>query len=84
MWAKWEMNLAQGVQEHNVMACVKHYAANNIERTVDSSSMSVADDRTMHEVYLPHFKKIARRVRAFVMGAYNRVNGDYSSRTPNC
>lgn len=71
------MNLAQGVQEHNVMACVKHYAANNIENSRFFVNV-VADDRTMHEVYLPHFKKIVQAGAASVMGAYNRVNGDYS------
>jgi len=68
-------SLAEAVQEHNVMACVKHYAFNNIENSrffVDVQT----DDRTMHEVYLAHFKKIVQAGAASVMGAYNRFRGD--------
>ncbi len=68
-------SLAQAVQEHNVMACVKHYACNNIENSRFFVNVQ-ADDRTMHEVYLPHFKKIVQAGAAAVMGAYNRFRGD--------
>lgn len=68
--------LTEGVQEHNVMACVKHYAVNNIENSRFSVNVK-ADERTMREVYLPHFKKAVDAGAASVMGAYNRFNGDY-------
>lgn len=68
-------NLAEGVQEHNVMACVKHYAVNNIENSRFFVNVK-ADDRTMHEVYLAHFKKIVQAGAASVMGSYNLFNGD--------
>ncbi|HOT93357.1 MAG TPA: glycoside hydrolase family 3 C-terminal domain-containing protein [Anaerolineae bacterium] len=68
-------HLAEGVQEHNVMACVKHYAFNNIENSRFFVDVQ-ADDRTMHEVYLAHFKKIVQAGAASVMGAYNRFRGD--------
>ncbi len=67
--------LMQGVQSHNVMACVKHFALNNIENSRFFVDVKI-DERTLHEVYLPHFKKIVQRGAASVMGAYNRVNGD--------
>ncbi|HQE91172.1 MAG TPA: glycoside hydrolase family 3 C-terminal domain-containing protein [Anaerolineae bacterium] len=67
--------LAGAVQEHNVMACVKHYACNNIENSRFFVNVQ-ADDRTMHEVYLAHFKKIVQAGAASVMGAYNRFRGD--------
>lgn len=67
--------LAQGVQEHNVMACVKHYAVNNIENSRFFVNVQ-ADDRTMHEVYLAHFKKVIAAGAASVMGSYNRFMGD--------
>lgn len=60
--------LAEGVQEHNVMACVKHYAFNNIENSRFFVDVQ-ADDRTMHEVYLAHFKKIVQAGAASVMGS---------------
>jgi beta-glucosidase len=68
-------NLAQGVQAHNVMACVKHYAVNNIENSRFFVNVK-ADDRSMREVYLPHFKKIVQAGAASVMGSYNRFMGD--------
>jgi beta-glucosidase len=36
-----------------------------------------ADERTMREVYLPHFKKAIDAGAASVMGAYNLFNGDH-------
>ncbi|MFN2284595.1 MAG: beta-glucosidase, partial [Anaerolineae bacterium] len=69
--------LAEAVQEHNVMACVKHYAFNNIENSRFFVDVQ-ADDRTMHEVYLAHFKKIVQAGAASVMGAYNLFRGDHA------
>jgi beta-glucosidase len=67
--------LTRGVQRHNVMACVKHYAANSMENTRFRVNVTM-DERTLHEVYLPHFKRCIDEGAASVMGAYNRVNGD--------
>lgn len=69
-------SLTQGVQQHNVMACVKHYAVNNIENSRFFVNVK-ASDRVLHEVYLPHFKKIVQAGAASVMGAYNRFMGDH-------
>jgi beta-glucosidase len=68
--------LTEGVQEHNVIACVKHYAVNNIENSRFWVNVK-ADERTMREVYLPHFKKAIEAGAASVMGAYNLFNGDH-------
>ena len=67
--------LTESVQEHNVIACVKHYAVNNIENSRFWVNVE-ADERTMREVYLPHFKKSIDAGAASVMGAYNLFNGD--------
>ncbi len=69
--------LTRGVQRHNVMACAKHYALNNIENTRFKVDVK-ADERTMREVYLPHFKKCIDAGAASVMGAYNKVRGDHA------
>jgi beta-glucosidase len=68
--------LVEGVQQHNVLACPKHFAANSIEnsRYVVSANM---DERTLREVYLPHFKKCIDRGALTIMSAYNRLNGEY-------
>jgi beta-glucosidase len=68
--------LTEGVQAHNVIACVKHYAVNNIENSRFWVNVK-ADERTMREVYLPHFKKCIDAGAASVMGAYNLYNGDH-------
>ena len=68
--------LTEGVQAHNVIACVKHYAVNNIENSRFWVNVK-ADERTMREVYLPHFKKAIDAGAASVMGAYNLFNGDH-------
>jgi len=68
--------LSEGIQTHNVMATVKHFAANNIENcrfTVDVQM----NNRVLHEVYLPHFKRVIDSGCATVMSAYNKVNGHY-------
>jgi beta-glucosidase len=68
--------LATGIQTHNVVATVKHFALNSMENarfTVDVS----CDDRTMREVYLPHFKRILDAGCGSVMSAYNMWNGEY-------
>jgi beta-glucosidase len=63
-----------GVQQH-ILACVKHFAANNIEfgRFNQNAQM---DDQTLHEVYGRHFEMIIQDAGvACVMAAYNAVNG---------
>jgi beta-glucosidase len=68
--------LTEGVQAHNVIACIKHYAVNNIENSRFWVNVK-ADERTMREVYLPHFEKSIDAGAASVMGAYNLFNGDH-------
>jgi beta-glucosidase len=67
--------LVESVQAHNVMACLKHYAVNNIENSRFFVNVK-ADERTMREVYLPHFKKGVDVGAASLMGAYNLYEGD--------
>lgn len=69
--------LVRGVSHHNVMACVKHYALNNIEDTRLKGVDIELDERTLREVYLPHFKRSIQAGAASVMGAYNKVRGEY-------
>ncbi len=68
--------LARGLAAHNVCATVKHFALNSMENmrfTVDV----VIDERSLHEVYLPHFKAVIDAGCPSVMSAYNKVNGEY-------
>lgn len=67
--------LVKGTQNH-VMACVKHFALNSIEESRFYVDVRV-DERTLREIYLPHFKKCVEAGVASVMSAYNKVNGKY-------
>ena len=69
--------LVKGVQSQNVMACIKHFALNSIENARFTADVQV-DKRTLHEVYLPHFKKCIEAGAASVMCAYNSVMGKSS------
>ncbi|XVV10202.1 glycoside hydrolase family 3 C-terminal domain-containing protein [Actinoplanes sp. CA-131856] len=63
-----------GVQSQGVGACVKHFAANNQETDRLRISADV-DERTLREMYLPHFERIITQARPWmVMCAYNRIN----------
>ncbi len=66
--------LVRGVQKHNVIACVKHFACNSMENMRFKVNVKAAP-RTLREVYLPHFKRCLDEGAGSVMGAYNKVNG---------
>ncbi|MBW3663868.1 MAG: glycoside hydrolase family 3 C-terminal domain-containing protein [Actinobacteria bacterium] len=66
--------LVRGVQRH-AMACIKHYACNSIENSRFRVSVEI-DERTLREVYLPHFRRCIDEGAAVVMTAYNKVNGE--------
>ena len=68
--------LVRGVQQHNVMATVKHFAVNNQENARFKINVEM-DERTLREVYLPHFKRCVEEGCATIMSAYNKVRGEY-------
>lgn len=65
----------RGLQRH-VMACMKHFALNSMENARFQVDVT-ADERALHEVYLPHFERVAGEGVASVMSAYNSVNGEW-------
>lgn len=67
--------LSRGVQRH-AMACVKHLACNSMENARFSVDVTV-DEVALHEVFLPHFRRIVDEGVASVMTAYNAVNGEW-------
>lgn len=71
-------SLTKGIQSQNVMACIKHFALNSIENARFTADVQI-DKRTLHEVYLPHFKKCIEAGAASVMCAYNSVLGSFCS-----
>lgn len=67
-----------GVQEQGVGTCIKHFALNEQEsqrRFVNT----IADERTLHELYLYPFEEIIKEENPYmVMTSYNKVNGHYA------
>ncbi|MBW2401550.1 MAG: glycoside hydrolase family 3 C-terminal domain-containing protein, partial [Deltaproteobacteria bacterium] len=64
-----------GLQQH-VMACMKHFALNSMENARFKVDVT-ADERALHEVYLPHFRRVVEAGVASVMSAYNSLNGEW-------
>jgi len=80
-WLLGELGVAAtlAIQKHNVMACPKHFALNSIENSRFVIDVQL-DERTLREVYLPHFKKVVQVGNAAsLMTAYNKVQGEYAS-----
>ena len=75
--ARMAVNEIQGIQSQDIIANVKHYAANNHEANRSRVSV-IVDERTLHEIYLPAFEASVKEGHvASLMGAYNKVNGAY-------
>ena len=68
--------LHKGVHPH-LMTCVKHYALNSMEIARFRVDVDV-DEAALHEVYLPHFKKLVEGGVSSVMSSYNSVRGEFA------
>lgn len=69
----------EGVQSQGVMATIKHFALNNQEYNRHHVN-SVADERTINEIYFPAFRAAVERAHVgSVMTSYNPVNGVHSA-----
>ncbi|MDE7397150.1 MAG: glycoside hydrolase family 3 C-terminal domain-containing protein, partial [Muribaculum sp.] len=73
------VNYIKGVQNHGVIATVKHFFGNNSEYDRNFTSSDI-DERTMHEIYFPVFKAAVQEAEVgAVMSSYNPVNGVWSA-----
>jgi beta-glucosidase len=71
--------IVKGIQSEGVAACLKHYACNNREDN-RNFYMSMVDQRTLNEIYLPAFKSSVQDGHVWsVMTSANGVNGDFVS-----
>lgn len=67
----------QGVQEWDVAACVKHFAANNQETQRLWVDVKI-DEKALREIYLPAFYDALKKGNSYtVMGAYNKIYGEH-------
>jgi len=66
--------LIVGLQQKDVMACVKHYAANDHRNCSDLQ----IDERTLREIYLPAFEAAVKEAKVCaIMGTNNKFRGEY-------
>ncbi len=73
------VGVVEGIQSQQVLATVKHFAANNQEFERNKLSSDV-DERTLREIYLPAFEAAVREAKVgAVMDSYNLVNGVHST-----
>ncbi len=71
--------IIQGIQESDVAACVKHFAANSQE-TDRLMVDTIVDERTLREIYLPGFLAAIKKGNTYsLMNAYNKLNGTHCS-----
>jgi len=69
----------KGIQSEGVAACLKHYACNNRENN-RNYYMSMVDDRTLNEIYLPAFKAGVQKGNVWtIMTSANGVNNEFVS-----
>jgi len=80
-WLAGRMAVAyvKAVQKEGVITSVKHYALNNQEWERMRLNVQV-DERTLREIYLPHFEMAVKEGEALsLMAAYNKINDWYAS-----
>ncbi len=71
-----------GVQEY-VVACAKHFAANNIEK-FRSKNDAVMTEQTLREIYGRHFEMVVQDgAVGCIMASYNLVNGVKATQNPH-
>ena len=80
----------RGIQSEGVIACAKHYIANEQEHfrrapdaaaygyNISASISANIDDATMHELYLWPFAEAVRAGVGSVMCSYNQINNSYA------
>lgn len=71
---------AKGIQDQNVVAVLKHFAAFAQDANPSTNTNVVVSEQALHELYLPAFEAaIEEGGAAAVMSSYNMINGTFAS-----
>ncbi|MDY3766944.1 MAG: glycoside hydrolase family 3 C-terminal domain-containing protein [Lachnospiraceae bacterium] len=71
---------ANGIQDQNVIAVLKHFAAFAQDANPSTNTNVVVSEQALHEIYLPAFEAAIKEGGATgVMSSYNMVNGTFAS-----
>jgi beta-glucosidase len=77
--SKMVVGYIKGVQDQGISACVKHFAANNIETKRNFVNVNMSE-RALREIYLPGFKAAVTEAGVnSVMGSYNKFRGQWAT-----
>ncbi|MDC7126520.1 MAG: glycoside hydrolase family 3 N-terminal domain-containing protein, partial [Spirochaetales bacterium] len=80
--SKLVVPLIEGIQENDVAACLKHFAANNHEHNRLSISVDMPE-QAFQEIYLPGFEAAVKKGKTLtIMSAYNRFRDEFCSENP--
>lgn len=71
---------ANGIQDQNVIAVLKHFAAFAQDANPSTNTNVVVSEQALHEIYLPAFEAAIKEGGATgVMSSYNMINGTFAS-----
>lgn len=70
--------IVKGIQNEGIIACAKHFAANNQEKDRLGVEEHIPE-RALREIYFPGFKACVNAGVKTVMSAYNKINGHPSA-----
>lgn len=73
-------NYVVGLQSTGTIATLKHFLCNNTDYYRRTTNV-IADERTLHEIYLPAFKAGIDAGAMAVMTSYNQVNGEWTGQS---